>query len=139
MILAGVSIQNIIDEETINKSEEALDSAERKIRETQKDIDEIKDDWNEIGTGIDRPTYTLTIKYMYENGGDALPTKTATYFAGETFNHKTPEISGYVPDVTNITNQMPATNVAYTVTYSADELADPSLPTNSWRRRWNTR
>lgn len=48
MILAGVSIQNIIDEETIDKSEKALDNAESKIRNTQKDIDEIKSDWRVI-------------------------------------------------------------------------------------------
>lgn len=139
LILVGVSVQSLIDIGTINKTQKSVNDEKSKVAQTQNKINEIKDEWNEIENGTGKQVYKLTINYIYESGEQAASPVQVAYFAGETFNYEIPEISGYVTEDSRISGEMPARDVTYTVSYMHDVLADPIYPSNSWRRRWNSR
>lgn len=139
LILAGVSVKSLIDVGAFDKTQKSVDDEKSRVEQTQNKITEITDDWNEIETGLAEQAYNLTINYIYESGEQAAPPTKATYFKGETFDYEIPEISEYVTENSRISGNMPAEDVTYTVNYMSDVLADPEYPSNSWRRRWNSR
>ncbi len=47
-ILIGVTVNEVINGNTIESSEKAMDNAESRIESTQKEIEEIKEEWNRI-------------------------------------------------------------------------------------------
>ncbi|MCI8538322.1 MAG: DUF11 domain-containing protein [Oscillospiraceae bacterium] len=61
--------------------------------------------------------YTLTINYVYENGGVAYAQYSAQLEEGKEYNVPSPTIDGYTPSVLQITGSMPASDTGYTVVY----------------------
>ena len=82
------------------------------------------------GGGGTPKTYTLTIKYVYEDGKTASKTYTATYQKGKTYSVTSPVIDGYTASEKTVKGTMPAENVTLTVTYTrnAEPTADPDTP-----------
>ena len=48
MIIAGVTIGVVLNENTINKSQQSTDDEKNKITDTQNDINKIIEEWNII-------------------------------------------------------------------------------------------
>lgn len=64
--------------------------------------------------------YTLTINYVYANGGTAAKTYTTTLKAGASYGPiNSPTIKGYKADRTSVSGVMPEHNVTLRVVYSA--------------------
>ncbi len=61
--------------------------------------------------------YTLTIKFIYEDGREAVKTYTRQYMYGESYNVGSPIIPGYNPTQQRIYGTMPRENLNFTVTY----------------------
>ncbi len=83
--------------------------------------------------------YTLTIQYVYSEGGQAAETYTETLWVDAPYRVVSPEIEDYTPDRTVVEGIMPDENVLIIVTYEAQEefpdptppLVDPDNPTTS--------
>ena len=78
-----------------------------------------------IGTGENvikvyykKNVFTLTVKYVYAEGGTAAPDHNENVTFGEDYSVDSPEIPGYVADKSNVSGTMPEKNVTATVTYS---------------------
>ncbi len=63
-------------------------------------------------------TYTLTVNYQYEDGTEAAPVYTAELYEGEAYSVASPEIEGYMADVTEVAGVMGTEPVTVTVTYT---------------------
>lgn len=64
--------------------------------------------------------YTLTIQYVYADGGEASKTVTGAYAKGAHYDVNSPEIDGYTADQSVVSGDMPAADLTVTVTYTAD-------------------
>ena len=78
-----------------------------------------------IGTGENvikvyykKNVFTLTVKYVYAEGGTAAPDHIQEVTFGEGYSVDSPAIPGYVADKSNVSDTMPEKNVTETVTYS---------------------
>lgn len=78
-----------------------------------------------IGTGENvikvyykKNVFTLTVKYVYAEGGPAAPDHIQEVPFGEGYSVDSPTIPGYVADKSNVSGTMPEKNVTATVTYS---------------------
>lgn len=78
-----------------------------------------------IGTGENvikvyykKNVFTLTVKYVYAEGGTAAPDHIENVTFGEGYSVDSPAIPGYVADKSNVFGTMPEKNVTATVTYS---------------------
>ena len=78
-----------------------------------------------IGTGENvikvyykKNVFTLTVKYVYAEGGTAAPDHIQEVPFGEDYSVDSPAIPGYVADKSNVSGTMPEKNVTATVTYS---------------------
>ncbi len=78
-----------------------------------------------IGTGENvikvyykKNVFTLTVKYVYAEGGTAARDHIQEVPFGEGYSVDSPEIPGYVADKSNVSGTMPEKNVTATVTYS---------------------
>ena len=60
---------------------------------------------------------TLTIYYQYDGGAEAATTYTHDYLTGEAYSVDSPDIPGYRPDQTTVSDTMAADNVEVTVVY----------------------
>ena len=65
-------------------------------------------------------SYTLTINYVYADGGTAASTYTRTLNYGAAYSVVSPAITGYTPDAAVVSGSMGADNVTVTVTYTAN-------------------
>ena len=65
-------------------------------------------------------SYTLKITYKYANGQTAASTYTASVNYGAAYSVTSPAVTGYSPDVTQVTGVMPANNVTVNVVYTAN-------------------
>ena len=63
-------------------------------------------------------SYTLTINYVYANGGTAANTVTRTFNYGASYSIASPTLTGYTASQTTVAGTMPANNVTVTVTYT---------------------
>lgn len=61
--------------------------------------------------------YTLTVKYVYENGTTASEAETKTVTYGTDYSVKSPVITGYTPDQETVSGTMDAEGKTVTVTY----------------------
>ncbi len=68
-------------------------------------------------TVVYHPTYTLTIRYQYEDGTDASAQYTDTLVAGDPYTVDSPTVTGFKPDQATVSGTMPAENVEVTVVY----------------------
>ncbi len=64
------------------------------------------------------PTHSLTIDYVYEGGGEAAASYTATIQEGEAYEVASPDIAGYTVDKAKVSGTMGTTDVTETVTYT---------------------
>ena len=78
-----------------------------------------------IGTGENvikvyykKNVFTLTVKYVYAEGGTAARDHIEEVPFGEGYSVDSPAITGYVADKSNVSGTMPEKNVTETVTYS---------------------
>ena len=78
-----------------------------------------------IGTGENvikvyykKNVFTLTVKYVYAEGGTAAQDHIQEVTFGEDYSVDSPAIPGYVADKSNVFGTMPEKNVTETVTYS---------------------
>jgi LPXTG-motif cell wall-anchored protein len=65
--------------------------------------------------------YNLTIRYQYEDGGEAAKTYTDTLHIRDPYNVPSPGITGYTPDIAVVKGSMPAQDVELVVTYSIND------------------
>jgi LPXTG-motif cell wall-anchored protein len=75
---------------------------------------------------VPTPTYDLTINYIYVGGASAATSHTTVLAAGVTYSVTSPSITGFTPDLGNISGTMPASNVTRTVTYTANFVPTPT-------------
>lgn len=73
------------------------------------------------------PTYTLTIRYLYEDGSEAKASFTDTMVDGASYSHLTPGIEGYTPDRDAVNGTIAGQDVVETVTYKKI-VADTTEP-----------
>ena len=64
--------------------------------------------------------YTLTVRYIFEDGSQAAPTYTDTLYYSADYSIASPVIDGYTVSNRRISGTMPARNVERTVVYVAD-------------------
>jgi len=62
--------------------------------------------------------YTLTINYVYQGGGEAASSHTATLAESDPYNVTSPTIPGFTPDQAVVSGTMPASDVTVTVNYT---------------------
>ena len=74
-------------------------------------------------------TYTLTIKYVYEDGSTASSDYVKEYKAGERYDVSSPEIAGYTADKAKVSGTI-ASDVTETVTYYLDNWKDAGNTTD---------
>ena len=72
--------------------------------------------------------YTLTIRYVYENGVAAAADHIEVLTVGANYDVPSPEVSGYTADREVVRGAMPAENVAVTVTYTRNYIPTPPTP-----------
>ncbi len=65
-------------------------------------------------------SYTLTVKYVYEDGTEAENTHTESVVYGAAYSVASPEKEGFTPDAAAVSGTMPADNVTVTVTYKTN-------------------
>ena len=65
-------------------------------------------------------SYTLTVKYVYEDGTEAENTHTESVVYGAAYSVASPEKEGFTPDTAAVSGTMPADNVTVTVTYKTN-------------------
>jgi uncharacterized repeat protein (TIGR02543 family) len=65
-------------------------------------------------------SYTLTINYVYANGGTAATAYSQSYNYGASYSVTSPSVTGYTPDQAVVSGTMGAANVTVTVTYTAN-------------------
>ena len=75
-------------------------------------------------------TYTLTIKYVYEDGSTASSDYVKEYKAGERYDVSSPEIAGYTANKEKVSGTI-ASDVTKTVTYYLDNWKDADETTDS--------
>ncbi|MDY2769881.1 MAG: InlB B-repeat-containing protein, partial [Eubacteriales bacterium] len=73
---------------------------------------------NVIKVYYKKNVFTLTIKYVYEDGSKAAETHTENVEFGTAYSVTSPDIVGYTPDNSTVAGTMPASNVEVTVTYT---------------------
>ena len=73
---------------------------------------------NVIKVYYKKNVFTLTIKYVYEDGSEAAETHTENVEFGKGYSVTSPDVVGYTPDKLTVTGTMPASNVEVTVTYT---------------------
>jgi len=61
--------------------------------------------------------YTLTLRYVYQDGTLAAPTRTQVLTVGANYDVVSPAIDGFTPNRARVTGTMPARNVIVTVIY----------------------
>ena len=66
-------------------------------------------------------SYTLTINYVFAEGGEAAPAYTAQVPFGEAYEVESPTVAGFTPDIAVVTGAMGAADVTVTVTYTEEE------------------
>lgn len=76
-------------------------------------------------------TYHLSIRYLYPDGTEALPSYEGDYQFGESYQVTTPVLSGYSPDSILLEGSMPGHDTTLTVYFSEifTEPEDTSTPT----------
>lgn len=62
-------------------------------------------------------TYTVSVKYLYEDDTEAAPTYTEVLKAGSTYEITSPEIDNYSPNVTKVSGVVTDSNIEYIVYY----------------------
>ena len=77
-------------------------------------------------TAVPIPEHTLTISYVYADGGAAASSHTETLKEGAEFAVDSPVIEGYTVDQTSVSGTMGAANVTETVTYTKADPLPPS-------------
>ena len=90
-------------------------------------------------------TYTLTIKYVYEDGSTASSDYVKEYKAGERYDVSSPEIAGYTADKAKVSGTI-ANDVTETVTYKANTYTltikyvyeDGSTASNDYVKKYKT-
>ena len=85
--------------------------------------------WEETAPPV-TDTYTLTIKYVYEDGEEAATTYTQQLNQDDTYKVESPKISGYVASMTTVEGTMLAQNTDVTVTYYLDNWKDADNTTD---------
>ena len=65
-------------------------------------------------------SYTLTVKYVYEDGTEAENTHTESVVYGAAYSVASTEKEGFTPDTAAVSGTMPADNVTVTVTYKTN-------------------
>ena len=65
-------------------------------------------------------SYTLTVKYVYEDGTEAEKTYAASVVYGAAYSVDSPEKEGFTPDAATVSGTMPADNVTVIVTYKSN-------------------
>ena len=65
--------------------------------------------------------YTVTVKYVYEDGTKALDDYSKSFDYNTAYDVKSPSIEGYTPDVDRVQGTIGAQNVVVTVKYVANE------------------
>ena len=65
-------------------------------------------------------SYTLTVKYVYEDGTEAEKTYAASVVYGAAYSVASPEKEGFTPDAAAVSGTMPADNVTVIVTYKTN-------------------
>ncbi|MDO4838072.1 MAG: InlB B-repeat-containing protein, partial [Clostridia bacterium] len=73
---------------------------------------------NVINVYYKKNIFTLTVKYIYEDGSEAAPDHTETVTYGAAYSVTSPAIDGYVPSTAVVTGTMPAEDKTVTVTYT---------------------
>lgn len=70
---------------------------------------------------------TITVKYVFKDGGEAAASQSATKKFGEKYSFVTPSLEGYTPDKPSVNGTANGTDVTITVTYeeSAETTAAP--------------
>ena len=81
------------------------------------------------GGGGTPKTYTLTIKYVYEDGTVAAKTYTATYQKGKTYSVTSPVLDGYTASEKVVKGTMPGNDLTVTVTYTRSSVPTPDPDT----------
>lgn len=61
--------------------------------------------------------YILTIRYVFEDGSRAAATVTVTFTTDSPYSFKSPDIRGFIPDLSVVSGNMPARNETIIVTY----------------------
>lgn len=61
--------------------------------------------------------YTVSVKYLYEDGTEAAPSYTEILPVGSTYEVFSPEIENYTPDITKISGTIQDSNIEYIVYY----------------------
>ncbi len=76
---------------------------------------------------IPKPSHTLTIYYVFKDGGTAAPTYTNTYKEGEGYSVRSPGVTGYTPVTSLVSGTMGKKDLVFTVYYTRDGagLKDP--------------
>ena len=67
------------------------------------------------------PEYTVTVRYIYENGATAATTQTSTGKKGSTYSISSPTISGYTPDQATVSGTYTG-DKNVTVTYKKEKV-----------------
>ncbi len=67
-------------------------------------------------------SYTLTINYVYANGGTAATAYSQSYNYGASYSVTSPSVTGYTPDQAVVSGTMGAANVTVTVTYTKNAV-----------------
>ena len=83
----------------------------------------IQIDLNKSGFGGN----TLTVNYVYKDGKKAAQSYFAGISSGENYDVKSPEISGYAADKTNVAGTMGTSDVVITVTYKSTAKIDRTI------------
>ena len=79
--------------------------------------------WEELAPPV-TDTYTLTIKYVYEDGKEAAKTYTQQLNQDATYKVESPKISSYVASMTTVEGTMPAQDTEVRVIYYLDNWKD---------------
>lgn len=74
------------------------------------------------------PKYTVTIKYVYEDGSPAKPDHTEILEKGDKFEVKSPEITEFTPDIETVSGVVEDEDLTYTVVYRTVNQVTPELP-----------
>ncbi len=71
--------------------------------------------------------YTVSIKYLYEDGTEAAPTYSETLPIGGTYEVTSPEIDEYTPDITKVSGTIKDSDIEYIVYYKRTPVI-PDIP-----------
>ena len=77
----------------------------------------IPEDTDEVIDNVERQQYTLTIRYLYENGETAYQERVYQLYEGDIYNVESPVIKGYSASMKIVSGTMPGHDVQVTVIY----------------------